>query len=269
MTLFDQNRPQISTNKSLPTSIGLPKASSIVAILITLFFFSACSKQQLDNFSSRVTPLRAYLPISAGATSYYSLDSIIAAPFGQRLDTVHYLVKDVVGDPKLTDKDTVYPVLRYLSPLGDQPSWSYQLTYRLVFEQHTASLIDNENRRFIILTDPVRADYSWEGNRYFTSDLNPGDFYYGWQYTYSLDNTGELLHVHQIDQTNGNPGDFDPSLYQERLFAEMQFKKAVGLYSQAVTHITYQANQNNPGVFGYYEQDSYAVRLQRLNQAPE
>src|SRR5690606_13893812 len=132
-----------------------------------------------------------------------------------------------------------------------------------MYSPHQVTKIDNHGRRCILLTNPIRDAYSWEGNRAFTSDLNPGDFYYGWQYTYELSGS-DILTIHQIDQTNGNPGDFDPSLYQERLYAYMEFQKGVGLVSQQELHITYQANQNNPNAFGYYEQDSYAITVSRI-----
>ena len=240
---------------------------SVKHLLSGIFFlllFTGCSKQQLDDYSQRVVSFRTYLPTKSGDIHYYTLDSIVPAAFGASLDTIHYFIKDSIGDPSIHNKDTSYPVYRYQTQLSLKNPWQYQMTYSLVFSPHTAALIDEHSRRFIILTDPVRQDYSWEGNRYFSSDLNLGDFYYGWAYSYDLNAGDNLLTVHQTDQTNGNPGDFDPSLYQERSFAEMQFTQEVGLNRQEVLHITYQANQNNPSVFGYYEQDSYGIILQRI-----
>lgn len=239
----------------------------LIAICLALLL-TACSKQHLEDFGSQFDSFKTYLPTKTGDISYYQLDSILAAPFGVSMDTIHYYAKDSVGDPEITPKDTTYPVYRYLTSTEMNHPWAYQLTYRLVFTEHTAALIDQHNRRFIILTDPVRQDYTWEGNRYFSSDLNPGDFYYDWNYSYDLGQGDDLLTVYQIDQTNGNPGPFDPSLYQETLFAQMAFKKNTGLFSQVVSHVTYQANQNNPNAFGYYEQDSYGAILNRLEQAP-
>jgi len=237
-------------------------------IFACLIFLASCTKQDLEDYGGTLTPFTDYLPTKAGDISYYTLDSIVAAPFGTSMDTVHYYAKDSVSLPEMTAQDTTYRVYRYLTATSLQNPWTYQLTYRLVFTQHTAALIDEHNRRFIILTDPVRQDYSWEGNRYFSSDLNPGDFYYGWNYTYDMSNGKNLIIVHQTDQTNGNPGDFDPSLYQEKLFAEMRFTKDIGLNSQSVSHIIYQANQNNPNTFGYYEQDSYGIVITRLAKPP-
>lgn len=239
-------------------------------LLTSIWGLSSCSKADLEDYGKTLTPYSTYLPTETGSISYYHFDSIVAAPFGTAMDTVHYTAKDSIGVATIEGADTTYPVYRYLAEGANaviNASWSYLLTYRLVFSAHTAALIDEHNRRFIILTDPVKQDYSWEGNRYFSSELNPGDFYYGWQYTYDLSMEGNLLTVHQIDQTNGNPGDFDPSLYQEKLFAQMVFEKGVGLYSQQVSHITYQANQNNPSSFGYYEQDSYGVVISRISIA--
>lgn len=241
-------------------------------LLLCISVLSSCSKQTLDDYGKNLTPYQAYLPTQAGKVSFYNLDSIVAAPFGTAMDTVHYTAKDSTGEATIAGSDTTYAVYRYLTAgknAGANQPWTYQLTYRLVFSQHTAALIDEHNRRFIVLTDPVRQDYTWEGNRYFSSDLNPGDFYYGWTYKYDLNSDGNLLTVHQIDQTNGNPGDFDPALYQEKLFAEMVFKKGVGLSSQRVSHITYQANQNNPNSFGYYEQESYGVVISRITTADD
>lgn len=278
-TTHNSNRPDcqketLSRANTHPVSAGkkpllLYSAGGYLCLTVCLLILlSACSKQELEDYGSTLTSFRTYLPTQAGDISYYTLDSIVAAPFGVSMDTVRYYAKDSVGVPEITDQDTSYPVYRYLTAAAMPGAWAYQLTYRLVFTRHTAALIDQHNRRFIILTDPVRQDYSWEGNRYFSSDLNPGDFYYGWSYTYDLSTGDDLLTVHQIDQTNGNSGDFDPSLYQEKLFAQMSFKKNIGLFGQAVSHVTYQANQNNPGSFGYYEQESYGIRLIRLDQPP-
>jgi hypothetical protein len=234
--------------------------------MASLTALSGCSKSSLEDYAGTLTPYQQYLPVSAGQLSYYNLDSIVAAPFGAAMDTVHYTAKDSVGVATISEQDTTYPVYRYIKTGSNQTGaggWSYQITYRLIISEHTASLVNNHNQRFIILTDPVKQDYSWDGNRYFTSELDPGDFYYGWAYTYDL-SVADFLTVHQTDQTNGNPGDFDQSLYQEKLFADIVFEKAVGLYSQQESHITYQANQNNPSSFGYYEQDSYGFILTRI-----
>ena len=236
-------------------------------LMLGLLTLNSCSKSDTEDYGRTLTPYQQYLPVVAGQLNFYNLDSIVAAPFGTAMDTVHYTAKDSIGVATIDGSDTTYPVYRYLKPGANMTgtgNWSYQLTYRLIFSEHTASLISIHNQRFIILTDPVKQDYSWDGNRYFTSDLNPGDFYYGWQYTYDLTGDG-LLTVHQIDQTNGNPGAFDPSLYQEKLFAQLVFEKGIGLYSQQESHITYQANQNNPSAFGYYEQDSYGFILTRIS----
>lgn len=267
-----QIKPDVHLDTTLTIKQPLISSFTCKVLSCTVFclilLFSSCSKQDLEDYGSTLTSFKQFLPTGSGDITYYKLDSIVAAPFGVSMDTLHYFAKDSVGDPAATAKDTTFPVYRYLSQTGHTGSWSYQLTYRLVFTDHTAALIDEHNRRFIILTDPVRNDYSWEGNRYFSSDINPGDFYYGWKYTYILNDADNMLTVSQLDQTNGNPGAFDPSLYQQRLFAQMNFLKGQGIYSQRVIDITYQANQNNPNSFGYYEQDSYGTVLTRLDQAP-
>ncbi|HTN36989.1 MAG TPA: hypothetical protein VL053_07925 [Arachidicoccus sp.] len=279
----NQGRVLISSNW-LRDVLSRPLSASISLTLylsLTAFFLltASCNKTEMENYGATIQPYQNYLSLQPGELSYYRLDSTVVAPFGASLLLHRYLVKDSVGKMTITDTDTSFSVYRFMTDTLLQQPWVYSSTYRMILRKNTAERIDEQNRRFIILASPVKEDYNWEGNRYFSSDINPGDFYYGWVYTYHMDSdlsavkstigATDLLSVDQVDITNGNPGDFDPSLFQEIIYAREVYGRAVGLVQKTVTHITYQANQSNPNAFGYYQQESFRFQLTRIKSPTE
>lgn len=251
----------------------------LISLVITAI---SCSKNSKEDYGSLFPSYRQFLPMEAGMISYYQLDSTVVAPFGAALLNHSYFVKDSVGEATMTASDTTFPVYRYLVDSLQyrlkQQTWSYAYTYRIILKDKTAERIDEQNRRFIILTDPVKEGYSWDGNRYFSTeaDINANDPYYGWAYTYHQGDTDMSLNatltdgaitVEEADVTEGNQGPFDPGAYQRKKRAYEIYSRD-GLVVREVSYITYQANANNPTSFGSYTDDSFGFKLTHLTAAP-
>lgn len=243
----------------------MTKLLTLSVISLTALLMQGCSKNEKENYTLPATSeYHYYLPLMQGQLQYYRLDSTVTAPFGTRLITSSHLAKDSVGQPSIDGQDTTYPVYRYLSDTLGQSPWSYLYTYRWVLRPQTVERIDDQNRRFIILANPVKEGTSWEGNRYFTSQKDQNDPYYGWEYSYLPG--PDQVRINQINVVNGNNGTFDPKnhpgSFQQQKKAFVIFDKQ-GLKEKEISFITYQPNSSNPNAFGAYETGSYGVHLSR------
>lgn len=234
-------------------------------ICATCLMIASCSKNETENYSLLpANEYHHYLLVKQGQLQYYRLDSTVTAPFGSRLILHSYSAKDSIGEPSIEGKDTIYPVYRYLNDTLRKGAWSYLYTYRWVLKANTVERIDDKNRRFIVLANPVKDGATWEGNRYFTSDLDQNDPFYGWEYTCILGTN--QVRIDQKDIVNGNNGVFDPDgnpgSFQQQIKAFEVYDNQ-GLLEKELSFITYQPNSNTPGAFGFYDTDSYGVHLTR------
>ncbi len=131
--------------------------------------------------------------------------------------------------------------------------------------------MDDNNNRFIKLTEPVTEGQTWKGNSYIDarSDASTVPYLYNWDYTYQNVNmpytvvTGTLdSTVTVLQQDNTFPaGDFDPNYYQQRNYSVEVYAKGVGLIYKDFLHWTWQTDPPP----AHYEDGSYGIRLSLID----
>jgi len=217
-------------------------------------------------------PLTDFYPLSVGKEFIYKLDSTETDPFGTQLVVKSFHIKDVVND---TIRDNLgrlsYRIFRFITDTLEVQPWQYQITYYVTPTDNSIELMDDYNLRFIKLKEPLRNDYSWQGNTYIDtrSASSPFQFMDGWNYTYQ--NAGEpftveqgtitnTITVLQIDDTSP-PGPFDPNNYQQRTYSLEVYAYHTGLIYKEFLHWTWQVSPPPPA----YQSDSYGLKLSLIS----
>ena len=240
----------------------------LTAIIIVVVLFG-CNKQ------SEVLPLSSlpdYYPLQTGKRFIYRLDSTLYLSFGSAVQTVSYLAKDsVVSSFQDNQAHTSYTVYRYTTDTLLRNPWQYKSAYYITPQKNNIEVVDDNNDRFIKLTEPVVEGGSWKGNSYL--DARSGEssisYLYNWDYTYQNVNlpyqvlTGTFdTTITVLQQDNTYPaGDFDPANYQQRNYSVEVYAKGVGLIYKDFLHWTWQTDPPP----AHYDDGSYGIRLNLID----
>ena len=258
-------------------------------IIASLLLLIACNKSELDNSLSQKPTYRDYYPVSAGKEMIYQLDSIVPAPFGVRLLTRTYYIKDVVATLNTSAKDSTYKINRYIATQSDAAEWNYQYSYTATLKLNTLEIVEKENvnqeepipvrgltdLRFVKLTNPIHENIKWDGNRYFTlGNVGTASFLYkynGWEYIYkniqqpketpagTFNNT---ITVIGSDQLYGDTNIETPAQYQQRIYSEEVYAAGTGLVYKFFIYSDFQpSNSGSPG----YQAKSFGIRLKLVS----
>lgn len=253
-----------------------------LALMIILL---ACNKNKLDNSLSQQATYKDYYPAHVGKEMIYRLDSIVPAPFGVRLDTVSYHLRDVFAQQTVSGSDTSYRIDRYMTDVAEKNPWTYQYSYTAALKNNTLEVTEKENvnqeqpvplkglveLNFIKLANPLNENTRWNGNRYFSSGNAVGETYLykynGWEYAYL--NIGKpfetpagaqshTLTVRAIDQVSGDQNIADPVNFQVRILSEEVYAKNIGLVYKCFIFTEFQdRNSHVPG----YNKQSFGIKL--------
>ena len=253
-----------------------------------LFLVAGCNKAELDHTLSSQPVYKNYYPVAVGKEMVYQLDSIVPAPFGVRLLTHTYYIKDIVSKITLEGKDTVYQINRYIAEQADATQWNYHYSYNARLKTNTLEVTEKEKvsqqepipisglteLKFIKLSNPLNENTKWNGNRYFTKG-NEGSASYlykynDWEYVYK--NTGQpketiydtyanTITVLGTDQLYGDTNE-TPTQYQQKIYSEEVYAYGVGLVYKYFIYTDFQpANSTSPG----YQARSFGIRLQLVH----
>ncbi|CAN5341999.1 hypothetical protein BH09BAC2_BH09BAC2_08690 [soil metagenome] len=228
-------------------------------LFLTIVVIITSCKKQNDSFSS--APLSDYFPLQVGKYITYNLDSFVYINFGKK-DTVRkYQVKDSVAEQIVDNLGRKgFRILRLIRKNALE-SWSPDNSFFAVPTAGTIELIQN-NLRFIKLVSPINNGFSWKGNRYLPSEIDPSyefasAFMEDWDYTYQDVNTplmigttrfDSTITVAEIDETQGDPA---VTQYADKTYSIEKYAKGIGLIYREFLHWEYQSG--NRAYKGYGE----------------
>jgi hypothetical protein len=228
-----------------------------------------CKKQ---SETLPLSPVSSYYPLQTGKRFIYRLDSTIYLSFGSTSEVVSYLAKDSIVNTFLdNDGRTSYTMYRYTTDTLLTNLWQYKSAYYITPTNNSIEVVDDNNYRFIKLTEPLTEGYSWKGNTYLDtrSDASSIQYMYNWDYTYqNVDMPYTVLTgkfdstVTILQQDNTFPeGEFDPNYYQQRNYSVEVYAKGVGLIYKDFLHWTWQTDPPP----AHYEDGSYGIRLNLID----
>jgi len=241
----------------------------IVCCGTLVFFMAGCDKQ---TETLNLPALEAYYPLQTGKVFIYRLDSMLIPFSGSDMLVRSYHARDSIAD---TIRDNMgrlsYRVFRSIRDTLDAQPWQSIGTYYITPTGHTIEVMDEHNLRFVKLAEPIRNDYSWQGNTYIDtrSAGSPYQYMDGWNYVYQ--NVGQpytvlqgtqahTITVLQQDETSP-PGDFDPNNYQQRNYSVEVYAEGVGLIYKEYLHRTWQVTPPPPK----FDNDSYGIKLNLIS----
>jgi len=216
--------------------------------------------------------LSDYYPLQTGKVFIYRLDSSLVPYTGSVMDVRSYIAKDSIAD---TIRDNLnrlsYRVYRFTTDTLLTRPWQTVGTYYITPDNNTVEVMDENNLRFIKLKEPLRNDFTWQGNSYIDTRSGSSPYLYmdGWNYIYqntgmpytvakgTLDNTVTVL---QQDETSP-PGPFDPSNYQQRNYSVEVYAYGIGLVYKEFLHTTWQVTPPP----AKYDNDSYGIKLSLID----
>jgi hypothetical protein len=229
---------------------------SMLAIILS----GIISCNEKEEFTTE--SINDYIPLLAGKSITYRVDSLVFTAFG-RVEEIHkYQVKHVI-DAQVLDNlgRPSYRVYRYISDsTGTQP-WQASGTYFITPLSDQIELSE-DNLRVIKLHAPIRDGYTWSGNTYlppnpygplytFSNDDNmeAWDFYYDGNpssFSYRGFDYDDVLTVEQEDEAINVPIT-DPAAYGALSRAVERYSKTIGLVFREFTIWEYQPNTSGTG----------------------
>lgn len=233
----------------------------IVALITSILF--SCNKK--EDFVSE--DLKDYIPLTTGKYITYRLDSMVFTNFGRNTEIHKYQVKHVI-DALITDNlgRPSYRIYRFIRDSVDATSWTpvqpwtNSGTYFITPLSDQTELIE-DNLRIIKLHLPIKASYSWKGNKYlptdpygplynFSNDDNMADwdFYYDGNsssFSYKGINYTGVYSIEQSDESFNVPITV-PSAYAAKSRSVEKYSKNIGLVYREYELWEYQPNTGNP-----------------------
>lgn len=235
------------------------------------YFFSACFLLVSCAKESALVILPGlsdYYPLQTGHVFIYRLDSLVIPYYGSDLEVKSYHAKDSIADTIRDNTNRIaYRMYRFVTDTLESQPWQAVATFYATPEEQTIEFMDDNNLRFIKLKQPLRNDFSWQGNSFIDTKTGGSLYQYldGWNYIYqnvggpftvekgTLDNTITIL---QQDETSP-PGPFEPGSYQQRNYSMEVYAKDIGLVYKEFLHRTWQVTPP-PAKF---DNDSYGIKL--------
>jgi hypothetical protein len=206
------------------------KYSYLLAIILILFFFTAC-QNEIEKYQLS-TEDDQYFPLKLGEVRTYKLDSTIFDNKGTIKTKISRIVKENVIESYFDDEGEA----NFIIEQNIFDSNKLVLTNILNAYKNKTKVVRNEgNLKFIKLVFPVIKDKSWDGNALFDAENTivriagePIKMYELWDYRY--DETGisktlngnEYKNVVSVIQT-----DTENSI--EKRYSLEQYAKGVGL----------------------------------------
>jgi len=227
--------------------------------------FIACSKKTDDY---KVTVTSDLFPMAVGKVFVYRLDST-SLNLGV-FSTAYYLEKDSITGTFIDNQGRIgYIFFRYLTDTSLSKPFQYADTHYAVADDKRVELIDNYNRRFIPLANPVGLNTTWLGNSYldYTQlSITANTNYDGWNYQYTqLDSPFTSLkvsypHCYTVLQKNDSSGVFNPATINSRTYSVEVYSKGIGLVYKEFVDYFYQITPT-PG----YEDGSYSIKMNLIS----
>jgi hypothetical protein len=232
-----------------------------IAVFLVSFFVLSCAKETEEFISDSIND---YLPTVVGKYITYRLDSTVFTNQGRNEEVHKYRVKHVV-DAQITDNlgRPAYRIIRYLSDSAGTLPWVPNGTYFITPLNDQVEIVDN-NLRSIKLHLPVKNNYNWKGNKYFSDDpyeqfcslnsfdqaLNETDFYYDGATAGNETINGQVykdvITIQQEDESFNFPNT-NPTSYAERIFGKEKYSKGIGLVYRETILWEYQPNTGGGG----------------------
>ncbi|HLK31169.1 MAG TPA: hypothetical protein VKT28_21495 [Puia sp.] len=244
----------------------MKKNHSLISLFTLVIFISSACKKTSSTPSEKLTD---YLQLKAGSTITYRLDSINYISPGTVETITSYLVKDVV-DTLTTDNlgRASWRVFRYITDTAQSQPWTNLETYFITPAESSVEFIEN-NLRYIRLTAPLEAKFSWQGNSLINTYTPDYNYLSSWNYTYeSIGSSynviaGNIPGALVIQQTNSFVGDTtDTSIFSEKIYSGEVYAKGIGLIYKDFLYWQYQPQFNdiNPGY-----RTGYGIRLNMIS----
>ena len=235
---------------------------NIVLFGFLILIIASCKKESENLLYPKANE---YYPLQIGKMFIYRCDSTVPCCFNASLITKSYQAMDTVESTFTDNSGRVsYRIYRYLRDTAETQPWRFAYT---IVATPTIDQIEyqEENFRFIKLHNPVKNDFSWNGNSYINTSISENLYLDNWNYSYQkvnesyatkgikYDSTATVL---QIDDFSPE-GPFDPNLsYQQRNYSVEVYAKGIGLVYKDFLHWVWQGNA--------YEDGAYGVRLSLL-----
>ncbi len=225
---------------------------------ITFCFFS-CAKET-EEFQTE--PLSDYVPLVAGKSITYRVDSTIFSNFGRNTEIHKYQIRHDV-DAEITDNlgRPSYRVFRFLRDSAGTQPWQPAGSYFITPLADQIELIE-DNLRVIKLRIPIQDGNSWKGNKYlpldpygplfnFSNDDNmeDWDFHFdGGTTTFSYDGHDytDVYSIEQADEAYNVPIT-DPDSYAAKTRSVEKYSKQIGLVYRDYELWEYQPNTGGTG----------------------
>ncbi len=230
---------------------------------LSLFAFVAItflSCDEKEDFTIEIAD--AYLPLVVGKYITYRVDSMVFVNFGKDIEIRKYQIKHRV-DALITDAEgrPAYRIYRSLRDTAGLLPWQEAGSYSIIKLSDQIEVSEN-NLRFIKLHSPVRAGFSWKGNKYFpdnpynnagynfSNDDNIEDWDYSYDgalgsFSYRGINYTDVQTVEQIDEAFNVPIT-SPTSYAAKSRAVERYSKNIGLIYRQYELWEYQPNTGNP-----------------------
>ncbi len=230
---------------------------------VALTFFSCNEK---DEFT--VESANAYMPLAVGKYITYRLDSLVFTNFGKDTEIRRYQVKHRI-DAIFNDNAgrPTYRIYRSIRDSAGIEPWQESGSYTITPLADQIEVTEN-NLRTIKLHVPIRAGFSWKGNKYFPTSICPTSFgtycdtynfsnddnLQDWDfnfdgglssYTYNGKNYDNVLTVEQIDESFNVPIT-SPTSFATKSRAVEKYSKDIGLIFRQYELWEYQPNTGNP-----------------------
>lgn len=237
--------------------------------LSAFFLITGCAKQ---SATVSLPALTDYYPLQTGRVFIYRLDSSVIPFSGSELEVRSYHAKDSIADTIRDNANRIsYRIYRFVTDTLESQPWRSVATFYATPDEQTVEFTDDYNLKFIKLKQPLRNDFSWQGNSFIDTKTGGSLYQYldGWNYFYQNVGTpfkvekGEFentITVLQQDETSP-PGPFDPGSYQQRNYSEEVYAKDIGLIYKEFLHWTWQVSPS-PAKF---DNDSYGIKLSLID----
>jgi hypothetical protein len=210
------------------------------------------------------------MPLYAGHSLLYQLDSTVFTVYGTVKEVHSYLAKDSI-EGTFTDNTgrPSWRVTRYYRDGRDTTAWHPVSTYMITPLATTIELVEN-NLRFVKLTMPVQDMTNWSGNGYLPHDPYGFDFatsdnntLSGWNYIYQDIGKKAVINGLTFDNTitvvDSSPDSLNlpvvnPTAAGNRTSWTEQYGKGVGLIYRDIVFEEFQPPNlyiSNPYYIGF------------------
>jgi hypothetical protein len=237
-----------------------PSTLHFLGIVIVFVFFS-CTKKT-ETFQTE--PLSDYIPLVAGKSITYEVDSTVFTNFGRNTEIHKYQVKHIV-DAVITDNlgRPSYRVFRFIRDSAGTQIWIPNGSFFITPLADQYELIE-DNLRFIKLHLPVRDGVNWKGNKFLPPDpygplynfsnddaMEDWDFYFDKldpTFSFAGKNYTEVYSIEEADESINVPITI-PNSYATKTRSVEKYSKNIGLVYREYELWEYQPNPGGPSPY--------------------